>query len=430
MLPKFVFIQQTNQAAPRIGDPYGVVRAQIQALGLSGERFQGKRIGITAGSRGIDRIPELVRAVADAVKDQGGQPVIFAAMGSHGGGTAQGQREMLASLGITEESVGAPVACCEDCRSLGETPSGFPVYYNALVEGFDGLIVLNRVKTHTDFSDETESGLFKMFAIGIGNPQGCRNVHALALSHGYGPVIREVAQAMMDRFPVLCGVMVTENWRSQLDSIRTALPQDFYAAETERLAYVKDHQVKLPVKACDVLLVGEIGKNISGAGMDTKVIGRMMVKGQKEPPYPNIGRIVVRSVTEASHGNAIGIGLADFTTRKVVEGIDLHAMALNAISSASPEQGRIPCVTETEEEALTAALTTLGYEPADFSKAKMIYIKNTGAMETMAVSQALFEELKDNPNIALLRPAEELRFSSDGELLNYQDVFWPEGQAL
>ncbi len=426
MLPQFVLIQQTNQAAPRIERPYEEMQTQLQALALPAERFQGKRIGITVGSRGIDRIPALVRAVVEYVKAQGGQPVIFAAMGSHGGGTAQGQREMLASLHITEETVGAPVECCEECHCLGKTPAGYSVYYNRLVERYDGLIVLNRVKPHTDFSGETESGLFKMFAIGIGNPQGCRNVHALALTHGYGPVIREVAQAMMDRFPVLFGVMVTENWKGQLDSIRVALPSQFYAAETERLAYVKEHQVKLPVKACDVLIVGEMGKNISGAGMDTKVIGRCMVKGQPEPAYPNIGRIVVRSVTEASHGNAIGIGLADFTTRAVLEGIDLRAMALNAISSSSPEQGRIPCVTETEEEALTASLTTLGYEAEDFSKAKMIYIKNTGAMEVMAVSEALYAELKDRPHITLLRPAEELRFSQSGKLLNYEEVFWPD----
>lgn len=424
MLPQFVLIQQTNQAAPRIEDPYGQTGWALETLNLSPEKIRGKRIGITAGSRGIDRIPELIRAVVDFVKAHGGEPVVFAAMGSHGGGTDQGQREMLTSLGITQEAVGAPVECCHDCASLGETASGFTVYYNRLVESYDGIIVLNRVKTHTDFSAETESGLLKMFAIGIGNPQGCRNVHALALSHGYGPVIREVAQAMMDRFPVLCGVMVTENWRGQLDSIQAVLPENFYGAEVERLAYVKEHQVKLPVKACDVLIVGEIGKNISGAGMDTKVIGRIMVKGQPEPAYPNIGRIIVRSVTEASHGNAIGIGLADFTTRKVLEGIDFHAMSLNAISSASPEQGRVPCVTETEEEALIAALTTLGFEPEEFSRAKMIYIKNTGAMERIAVSQALYEELRGNPNITMCSPAEPLRFSPDGEILNFREVFW------
>lgn len=425
MLPKLVLIKQTNEAPPRIENAYQATRDQITALKISGEKIRGKRIGITAGSRGIDRIPELEKAVVDFIKEQGGTPIVFAAMGSHGGGTAEGQREMLTSLGITEESMGAAVECCAEYNGLGQSESGYDIYYNKLVDTFDGLVVLNRVKPHTDFSGETESGLLKMLAIGVGGPKGCRTIHATALSHGYGPVIREAAKLMMEKFQVLFGVMVTENWRSQLDSITAVYPQDFYRKEVERLAYVKEHQVKLPVKKFDTLIVGEIGKNISGAGMDTKVIGRIMVKGQPEPEYPRIGRIIVLSVTEASHGNAIGIGLSDLTTQKVLDKINIPATALNAVSSASPEQGRIPCVVKTEKDAVIASLTSLGLEAVEFPKAKMVYIKNTSSMEVMAVSETLYETLKENPNIELLRPAEEMRFSEDGDLLNYRDVFWP-----
>ena len=426
MLPKLVLIRQTNEATPRVENAHQAVLDQIAALRLPQEKIRGKRIGITAGSRGIDRIPELIRAVVDYVKAQGGTPVVFAAMGSHGGGTAEGQREMLTSLEITEESVGAPIECSAEYGSLGKSPSGYDVYYNRLVDSFDGLIALNRVKPHTDFSGETESGLLKMFAIGVGGPRGCRAVHAMALTHGYSPVIQEIAQVMIGHFPVLFGVMVTENWRAQLDSVTAVLPQDFYAEEVRRLAYVKEHMVKLPVKKCDTLIVGEIGKNISGAGMDTKVIGRIMIKGQPEPEYPVIKRIIVRSLTKESHGNATGIGLADMTTQKVLDSINITATSLNCLSSSSPEQGRIPCVLQTEREAVVASLTTLGFEESEFDQAHMIYIKNTNSMEIMGVSEALYEVLRGNPHIQALRPAEEMRFSEAGELLNFQEDFWPQ----
>lgn len=275
--PELYLIRQVNPAPAPVLHVRETIFKKLRKFHVDQERIKGKRIGITAGSRGIDRIPEVMRAVVDYVKMQGGTPVVFAAMGSHGNGTAAGQREMLASLGIIEGTMEAEVLCCDTCRLLGKSRLGYEVYCNELADTFDGLILLNRVKTHTDFSDVTESGLLKMLAIGIGNPQGCKGVHNRALRIGYGTAIRDTAELMLEKLPVLFGIMVTENWKGELDSIRAAYPDQILEEEKEALRYVKDHQVKLPVDAADVLLVGEIGKNISGSGMDTKVIGLSLI---------------------------------------------------------------------------------------------------------------------------------------------------------
>lgn len=423
MIPNFVLIRQTNPVTPAIPDAEQAVEDSVRALGLDRGVFEGKKIGITVGSRGIDRLPELVRGVVKMVRAAGGTPFIFAAMGSHGGGTVSGQREMLQSLGVTEESVGAPVLCCADAERYGTSELGYDIYGNTLVRQFDGIVLLNRVKTHTDFSDVTESGLLKMLAIGIGNPMGCAHVHNRALVHGYGTVIRDAAKVLMDHIPVIMGVMVTENWQGKLDCVEAVLPEQFYDQETALLAKYKEHQVKLPVKKMDVLLVEEIGKNISGAGMDTKVIGRVRIKNQPEPPYPDIGRIVVLSVTEHSHGNAIGIGLADISTKRVLDGINLQATSLNAVSSMSVEQGSLPCIVENDRAAVLAALSTLGKSEEEYEQATMAYIVNTGKLAVMAVSEALYRQIQDSPYIEKLTEPFALKFDENGVLEKLSRMF-------
>lgn len=423
MIPNFVLLRQTNPAPPAIEHAGQAVEESIRALNLDPKMFAGKRIGITVGSRGIDRIPELARAVVKAVKDAGGKPEIFAAMGSHGGGTKEGQREMLRSLGVTEETVGAPVLCCAETECYGRSELGYDIYGNTLAKEFDGIVLLNRVKTHTDFSDETESGLLKMMAIGIGNPTGCAHVHNRALVYGYGKVIRDAAKLLMSKLPILLGIMVTENWQGKLDHVEAVLPENFYEREKALLAAYKEHQVKLPVKKLDVLLVEEIGKNISGAGMDTKVIGRVRIKNQPEPPYPDIGRIVVLSVTEHSHGNAIGIGLADLTTQRVLDKIDLQATSLNAVSSMSVEQGSLPCIVKDDKMAVLASLSTLGKSEEEYQDATMAYIVNTGKLVVMAVSEALYRQIQDSPYIEKLAGPFPLEFNEAGELKKLSQMF-------
>ena len=415
-IPKFILIKQNNEAAPAVPDKAAAARNALEALGLTEDRFSGKTVGITGGSRGIDGIEIVLREVCSFVKEKGGTPVVFAAMGSHGGGTAEGQREVLASLSITEETVGAEIKTCGDSKYYGETGSGYPVYGNILADTFDELVVVNRIKMHTDFEGDTESGLLKMLAIGVGNPMGCDNVHNLALQHGYAPVLQDVGGFLLKRLNVAFGLAVTENWQHKMDSIEAIMPEDVLEAEKRILARVKAGSVKLPVKAADALIIDMIGKDISGTGMDTKVVGRIRVFGQPEPEYPKIGRIAVLGLTEGSHGNAIGIGLADYTTKAVFDSIDIPATSLNAVSSNCPEQGCLPCIVADDYEAVRAAVGTTGLE--DPTRAKAVFIQDTNHLEYIAVSEALYEDLKENPEIEAVSDFFELEFGEGGILKN------------
>ena len=415
-IPKFILIRQKNEAAPAIADKAAAARSALAALGLADDRFAGKTVGITGGSRGIDGKDIVLREVCGFVGEKGGTPVVFAAMGSHGGGTAEGQREVLASLNITEETVGAEIRTSGESKYYGDTESGFPVYGNVLADTFDELIVVNRIKMHTDFEGDTESGLLKMLAIGVGNPMGCDNVHNLALQHGYAPVLQAVGGFLLKRLSVAFGLAVTENWRHEMDSIEAVLPDDILAAEKRILARVKAGSVKLPVKKADALIIDMIGKDISGTGMDTKVVGRIRVFGQPEPEYPKIGRIAVLGLTEGSHGNAIGIGLADYTTKSVFDEIDIPATSLNAVSSNCPEQGCLPCIVATDYEAVKAAVGTTGLE--DPTRAKAIFIQDTNHLEYLAVSEALYEIIKEAPEIEAVSEPFELKFDENGVLMN------------
>lgn len=415
MLPRMIRVRQTKRAAKALPDIGCAARSAIAGVFPAIPGLRGKTVGIAVGSRGIDRLPEFVRAIIDSVREAGGKPSIFPAMGCHGGGTEAGQRDVLESLGISRRTMGVPVRPCVASKFLRTTESGYPVYYSPIVEEFDHLILLNRVKSHTDFTSETESGLLKMLAVGIGNPTGCITAHKLALTHGYGEVIREIAGVMLKTFPVLFGVMVTENRKSEAEHVEALLPENFYEAEKRLLIRAKADSPSLPVDRLDVLVICEMGKNISGAGMDTKVIGRIGILGQKECETPKISRIVVLDLTDESHGNAIGAGLADFAAKRLFDKCDLQTTSLNAISSMSPEQGRLPCITATDRQAVEAAVLTLGAPPAE--TLRMAVIKNTSQLEEMIVSEALYHDLAPFGAIEAIGMPEPLAFSEQGALV-------------
>lgn len=417
MFPRMIKIKQ-NMPVQTVEDVVGAVLKSLDSIKARQINLEGKTIGITAGSRGINNISLILKTIADYVKEAKGNPVLIPSMGSHGGGALEGQREVLASLGITEEAVGAPVRCCIDTVMLGETPSGVPVYCNKEAVKMDGLIVVNRIKSHTDFSGKIESGICKMLAIGLGSEKGAITTHSHAIVKGYEEVITEVAKVMISKLPVLFAVGILENWKSETAEIGAFLPEEIVEKEKLMLAKYKESAIKLPFTDLDVLAVGEIGKNISGTGMDTKVIGRIHIKGQKEPDKPKIARIVVLGLTEESHGNAVGIGLADITTQEVFESIDLRRTGFNCISSMAPEQGFIPCVAADDRAALESALATLG--AVEFSKIRMVYIKNTSSLEEMAVSEALIGEVQSDSRLDIIGELEELQFDASGKLLNFR----------
>lgn len=413
-IPKFIVIRQKNTPLEPIKDVSAEIKNKLNSFGK--ESFEGMTVGITAGSRGIDCIDIILRETASYVKRMGGRPVIIAAMGSHGGGTAEGQREVLSSLNITEETVGTEIRTCAKSKYLGETESGFPVYGNVLADEFDKIIIVNRVKPHTDFEAETESGLLKVMAIGIGNPTGCKNVHTLAFVHGYAKVIQETGLFMLKRLNVAFGIALTENWQHKLNRIEVMAPQNIYETEKALLREVKEHMVKLPAKEADVLIIQNVGKDISGTCMDTKVIGRIGVLGQAEPEYPKIKRIAIMRLTEGSHGNAIGIGLADVAPMELFKSVDMPATALNSISSMCLEQGRMPCIAADDLSAISAAVETVGLE--DTKNAQIMYIQDTNSLEYIAVSEPLYEELKNSENIERVSEPFALAFDDGNRLMN------------
>jgi hypothetical protein len=256
------------------------------------------------------------------MKAIGLSPFIFPAMGSHGGATAEGQLEVLATYGITEERLGVPIRATMDVVELGRTPRGMPVLVDKIAAAADWVAVINRIKPHTEFSGDIESGLIKMMAIGFGNHRGALNTHQYAVKHGYRVAIPEIGAAILQRLPLLFGLGIVENAYDQTAKV-VAVPPDRVMAEEKRLLQeARLLMARLPVDALHLLIVDEMGKDISGSGMDTNVIGRVMVIGEPEPETPKISRIYVRDLSAKTYGNAIGIGLADFCSQRLADKID------------------------------------------------------------------------------------------------------------
>ncbi|GAF25321.1 dimethyladenosine transferase [Moorella thermoacetica Y72] len=413
-LPLVARVQQDVEV-PEVTDLEGAIATQIAPLiEINRHNLLGKRIAITAGSRGIDRIPFILGMVVKLLKDAGASPFLVPTMGSHGGASAAGQEEILKSLGITEDTVGAPIISSLDTIQIGTTTSGVPVWVDKNAAEADGIIVVNRIKPHTEFKGDIESGLLKMMAIGLGKYQGARVVHNHALRQGYARVITEVALTILDKLPVLFGVALIENCYDKVAMVEAISREKIYEREKELLQKARSLMMALPFDHIDILVIDEMGKNISGTGMDTNVIGRVMVYGQKEPETPDIIRIVVLDLTPETHGNATGIGLADFTTKRVIQKLDMHSTVVNCITACTPEKGRLPIALATDREAIEYALQTIGLEnPA---AARLVHIKNTLHLKVMEVSEALLPEVYNNKNLHLLEKPRPLAFDNEDRL--------------
>jgi hypothetical protein len=411
--PEMLPIRQTIEA-PVIDDVVAAVQAEMAALALQRHLRAGARIAVTAGSRGIAGIDLILKTVVAALRVAGADPFLVPAMGSHGGGTAEGQVAMLESLGVTEARVGAPIQASMEVVEVGRSEFGFPVWVDRYAAQADGIFVVNRIKPHTDFEGPVESGLMKMLAIGLGKHKGCLDVHRQTVQHGYRRVIPAIGGLILAKLPVIGGLGIVENCFDRTALVKAVPPAAFAAREAELLTEAKRLMGRLPFERIDLLIVDEMGKNISGTGMDTNVIGRVMFVGEPEPETPRITRIVVLDLTPASHGNAIGIGMADFTTLRVVEQLDLAAMQTNAIAAMTPEKGRIPIALPTDREAVAAALTTIGaIAPAE---ARVAHIKNTLELGNLSVSTALKAEVAAHRALEICGAAAPLDFNDAGRL--------------
>ncbi|MEM1525065.1 MAG: lactate racemase domain-containing protein [Nitrososphaerales archaeon] len=411
--PKMVEVRQ-KIPAPKVEDYMNEVRKELAAAGLHSKVKKGMKIAITAGSRGISHIPEILATIVDEVKKAGGEPFLIPAMGSHGGATPEGQLKILKSLGITSETVGAPIISSLQVVEIGRLDNGAPVYVDKNALEADGIIVVNRVRPHTDFKDVIESGLMKMMAIGLGKQKGAESVH-LYLAEGYHKNIVEMARMIMKKAPIMLGLAIVENAYHEIAIIKGIPPEKIEEEEKKLLQIAKSLIARIPFKEIDVLIVEEMGKNISGTGMDTNVTGRFWIPGEATPDMPKIKRIVVLDLTPETYGNAIGIGLADIITKRVFDKINFYDTFMNVLTQNFPETGKIPVFLPTDRDAIQMALKTCG--PINPEKARVVRIKNTLELERFYISEAMIEEAKANPNLEIIGEPEELQFDLLGGLI-------------
>ncbi|MCC5928804.1 MAG: hypothetical protein JJU28_06130 [Cyclobacteriaceae bacterium] len=377
----------------------------------------GSSIGIAVGSRGIRNLTVIVKTLVSFLEEKGARPFIFPAMGSHGSANPDGQKEVLASYGITEPYMGAPVMATADYRKIEAKKSPCKVYLSAMVDRADGIILINRIKPHTDFRGKYESGLIKMAVIGLGGPLQASEIHQYGVK-GLRDYIPEVAKFILGTGKILGGLAIVEDAYDQTMHIAALHAQQIWDEEPRLLKMARDHMPFLPVTSADVLMVKELGKDISGTGMDTNIIGRMKIEGEPEPAKPQIKRIAALDLTPASHGNAIGVGLADVISQRLFDKIDLNSTRENIVTSTFLERGKIPVVARTDREAMEIALRSCGVQ--DLLKAKIMVIRNTLQLGEIYISAALADELKNDSNIEILSESHVL-FNAAGDLAVFND---------
>ncbi len=404
-LPRVARVRQ-RFAGEHILDVRGAVDAAMAGSDVARRLRPGARIAITVGSRGISQLPALVGAAVDALRHLGARPFIVPAMGSHGGATVEGQREVLEGYGVCQATVGAPVLATMDVVEIGHTARGVPVYIDRHAWEADGVLVLGRVKAHTAFKAPIESGLCKMLSVGLGKQRGAETMHAAGLAQ----TIPEAAAVALGTGKVILGLAVVENAADDPFCIVAVPPDQFHATDAALLKLSNSLLPRIPFQQLDVLVVDWIGKNISGSGMDPNVIGMWRrLGGERRPDYR---RIVVRDVTPESHGNATGIGWADFTTRRLVEAIDYGAMYMNCLTANAPDIARIPMTMASDREAIEAAIKTSGAT----GEIRLVRAHSTLRLEELYVSEALLPVVEGNEAMEVLAPPALLAFDAEGRL--------------
>ncbi|NWF79708.1 MAG: DUF2088 domain-containing protein [Chloroflexi bacterium] len=403
-LPPLYRVRQRWTSQP-IADVSAAVGAELERLGLRERISCGQRIAITAGSRGIRDIVSITRAAVDWLRAAGATPFIVPAMGSHGGATAAGQLKLLAALGISEARMGCPIHSSMEVVQVGSIADGTPVYMDRIAYEADGVLVINRVKAHTSFDGPIESGLAKMCTVGLGKRQGAETIHRTAV-YGLKHQLVPMARVMIATGKILGGLAIIEDAREQTTDLVGLPPAEIGGAgEAALLARSKQLMARLPFHQIDVLVVDELGKNISGTGMDTNVIGRLPIPGEPPPATPVINVIVVLDLSEATQGNANGMGLADITTARLASKVDFHATYVNVLTAGLVGlcKGGLPITLPTGHAAVATAVKVCGR--ADPAAARLVRIKNTLLLEELLVSPALLPEVAAHPDLELLGPA-------------------------
>ena len=401
---------------PRLENVPATVRSALQQLELGRKIKPGHTVALTAGSRGIAAIPTILKSVAAYLKELGARPFLVPTMGSHGGGTAEGQRQVLESYGITEEFVGVPMKASMEVVPLGTTSEGFPVVLDKHASEADHIGVVARVKPHTGYHGPIESGLMKMMMIGLGKHVGALTYHRILLERPFDQVVRSVGRTLMAKAPISFGLGIVENGYDETALIEGIAPQAFESREEYLLTKAKDWLGRLPYREADLLIVDELGKDISGAGMDTNVIGRKRAFRTAPAPegQPLMRLIYVRGLSEHTHGNAAGIGNADFTNTRLVNAMNYRATVINCLTAGYPEGANLPVHFETDREVLDAALAIIGTRSPE--QARVMHIRNTLQLEEMEISEACLSEPEPRTRFDKITPARPLSFDGKGNL--------------
>jgi hypothetical protein len=412
-LPKMVRVRQ-EFAAPEVHDVAAALRQEIRRPEIARRIKPGMRIAVGVGSRGVAEIALIVRVTIEELKRLGAEPFIVPAMGSHGGATAEGQKQVLASLGVTEDSAGCPIISCMDVVELGVLDNGLAVLMDKQAYEADGIIVINRIKAHNAFSGQNESGLVKMITIGLGKQKGADAAHVL----GFGRMAEfsvEMAKVKLARLPILFGIGSVENAYDRVAKIAAIPAEQIIESERKLLVEAKRNMPRLLLHPLDILVVDQLGKEFSGGGMDPYITGRAPTPFLD--PGPTAMRVVVLDITERSHGNACGVGMADITTHRLFNKMDFEYTYANVLTSTVTPSARIGLIMDSDRLAIQAAIKTCN--AADLSRLRMVRIANTLHVAEIYVSECMLEEARKHPAIVVLGEPQAWRFDASG---NFSDI--------
>ena len=417
-IPLFFTIRQSFDR-PRVQDLAASVRGELEKGLAPGSRAEGARIGVTVGSRGIRDIAAVARIAVDFLKERGARPFVLPAMGSHGGATAEGQRQLVAHYGVTEQAMGCPVRAEMETRSLGRTAAGVEVRMAEAAWQSDGVLLLNRVKPHTDYKGPLESGLVKICAIGLGKYDGAREIHRHLFTLGLGPAIRGVAETLVATGRIVGGLAILENAYHETAKVVGVPARSLFETEERLLVEARRLMGRLPLGEIDVLVCDRLGKNISGTGLDTNIVGRSIYGYTPGQPWcagmPGILRVAVMDLSDESDGNAVGMGLVDFVPERFARHVDHAVTRLNSLTSCSPAGAKTPVVLPDDREAILAAIRTSPLRPEG---PRVVYVRDTLELEDVLVSEACRPLVEGRDGVEIVSGPAPLRFDGGGRLLS------------